>query len=262
MASNSMLEAFNPAVESVDDYKERFDFYCTAAGVRQDQCKALFLARVGWEVFLKMKTLASPRPLTELDLPQIVNLMKEHYKKDTIEIAEHFKFFKRVQQEQETLTNYLAELRKLAKNCNFGGYLDTALRDQLVCRLKDRKIQRELLCIPNLTLAMASERARAAEAASRETQQLNPAVTTHQLSHHGSQCHRCGKQGHTGATCIHKDKHCHYCNKVGQLSSLCIKKLLRNIVREPLHIRIRRPVNKEKSTWWMQKICCRRPCTQ
>ena len=261
MASNSTLEAFNPAVESVDDYKERFDFYCTAAGVRQDQCKALFLARVGWEVFLKMKTLANPQPLTELDLPQIVDLMKEHYKKDTIEIAEHFKFFKRVQLEQETLTNYLAELRKLAENCNFGGYLDTALRDQLVCRLKDRKIQRELLCIPNLTLAMTSERARAAEAAIRETQQLNPAVTTHQLSHHGSQCHRCGKQGHTGATCIHKDKRCHYCNKVGQLSSLCIKKLLRNIVREPLHIRIRRPVNREKPTWWMQKICCRRPCT-
>ncbi|XP_065891627.1 uncharacterized protein [Dysidea avara] len=160
MASNSTLETFNPAVESVDDYKERFDFYCTAAGVHQDRLKALFLARVGREVFSKVKILASPRPLTELDLPEIVDLMKEHYKKDTIEIAEHFKFFKRAQQEQETLANYQAELRKLAKNCNFGNYLDTALRDQLVCGLSDRKTQRELLCIPNLTLAMASERLR------------------------------------------------------------------------------------------------------
>ena len=157
MASNSTLEAFDPAVESVDDYKERFNFYCTAAGVRRDRCKALFLARVGQEVFSKVKTLVSPRPLTELDLLQIMDLMKEHYKKDTIEIAERFKFFKRVQQEQEMLANYLAELRKLAKNCNFGGYLDTALHDQLVYGLRDHKIQRELLCIPNLTLAMASE---------------------------------------------------------------------------------------------------------
>ena len=104
-----------------------------------------------------MKTLASLRPLTEVNLPQIVDLMKEHYKRDTIEIAECFKFFKRVQEEQETLANYLAELRKLVKNCNFGNYLDTALRHQLVCGLRDRKTQRELLCIPNLTLAMASE---------------------------------------------------------------------------------------------------------
>ena len=218
MASNSTLETFDPAVESVDDYKERFDFYCTAVGVRQDRLKAFFLARVGREVFSKVKILASPRPLTELDLPEIVDLMKEHYN------TERFKFFKRAQQEQETLANYLAELRKLAKNCNFGNYLDTALRDQLVCGLSDRKTQWELLCIPNLTLAIASERARAAEAASRETQQLNPAVATHQLSQHGSHCHRCGRHGHTGATCIHKDKRCHYCKKVGHLSSVCGKK--------------------------------------
>jgi len=68
-----------------------------------------------------------------------MELMREHYKKDTIEIAERFKFFKRTQQEQETLANYLAELRRLAKYCNFGNYLDTALRDQLVCGLRDRK---------------------------------------------------------------------------------------------------------------------------
>ena len=71
-------------------------------------------------MFSKVKILASPQPLTELDLPEIVDSMKEHYKKDTTEIAERFKFFKRAQQEQETLTNYLAELRKLAKNCKFG----------------------------------------------------------------------------------------------------------------------------------------------
>ena len=114
-----------------------------------------------------------------------MELMQEHYKKDTIEIAERFKFFKRVQQEQETLANYLAELRKLAKHCNFGNYLDTALRDQLVCGLRDRKTQRELLCTPNLTLAMASEKARATETAIRETQQLNPSpAAAHNLAQH------------------------------------------------------------------------------
>ena len=175
-------------------------------------------------MFSKVKTLASPRSLI-IYLPQIVNLMKEHYKKDTIEIMEHFKFFKRVQEEQETLANYLAELRKLTKNCNFGNSLDTALRDQLVCTLRDYKTQLELLCISNLTLAMATEQARAAEAASRKSQKLNPTVSsTHQLSHHGSQCHRCGKHGHTGATCIHEDKRCYYCKKVAHLSSVCGKK--------------------------------------
>lgn len=57
---------------------------------------------------------------------------------------------------------------------------------------------------------------------------MNPdPVPTHQLSRHVKQtieCHRCGKQGHTGANCIHKDKRCHYCKKVGHLSSACLMK--------------------------------------
>ena len=66
MASNFMLETFNPAVESVDDYKEHFNFHCTATGVRQDRQKALFLSRIGQEVFAKVKpkTLSRPRPTT------------------------------------------------------------------------------------------------------------------------------------------------------------------------------------------------------
>ena len=122
----------------------------------------------------------------------------------------------------------MAELRKLAKTCNFRDYLDTALRDQLVCGLRDQKTQKELLCIPDLTITKATERARAAETVNRETKQLNPEpVATHQLSKQSKQagkCHRCGKQGHTGANCIHRDKRCHYCKKVGHLSSACLQR--------------------------------------
>lgn len=172
MASQSTLEPFDPTVESVEDYKERFDFHCTALGIREERQKALFLTRIGREAFLKVKTLASPTPLADLDLAQIVTFMKQHYKRETVEIAERFKFFKRVQQENEPLVDYLAELRKLAKTCNFGGYLETALRDQLVCGLRDQKTQKELLCIPDLTIAGATDKARAAEVINREAKPL------------------------------------------------------------------------------------------
>ena len=92
MAGPSMLESFDPAVETVDDYKERFDFYCTALGIREERQKALFLTRIGRDIFVKVKTLTSPTPLADLTLAQIVEYMKGHYKKETVEIAEHFKF--------------------------------------------------------------------------------------------------------------------------------------------------------------------------
>ena len=49
MAGPLTLESFDPAVEIVDDYKERFDFHCTALGIREERQKALFLTRIGRE---------------------------------------------------------------------------------------------------------------------------------------------------------------------------------------------------------------------
>ena len=58
------------------------------------------------------------------------------------------------------MTDYMSELRSLAKTCNFGVYLDTALRDQFVCGLKEPQIQRELLGIQDLTVSKALEKGR------------------------------------------------------------------------------------------------------
>ena len=102
MATQSSLESFNPAAESIEDYKERFDFHCTAHQIPEGRRKALFLTRIGRDAFAKLKTLVSPTPLNDLSLSAIVTTMTQHYKKDTVEIAERFKFFKRVQQERET----------------------------------------------------------------------------------------------------------------------------------------------------------------
>lgn len=117
---------------------------------------------------------------------------------------------------------------RLVKTCNFGAYLKMALRDQLVCGLCDQKTQKELLYVQHLTIAVATDRAKAAEAITQEAKQINPdPVSTHQLSKQTKQtmeCHSCSKPGHTGANCTHKDKRCHYCKKVRHLSSACTVK--------------------------------------
>ena len=68
-----------------------------------------------------------------------------------------------MQWDEGSVADYVAELRKLNKTCKFGDYLEMALRDQLVCRLKDQKTQKELLCIKELTLTVVIDKARAAE---------------------------------------------------------------------------------------------------
>ena len=46
MEASHNSEPFDPELERIDDYKERFDFYCTAHEVADDRKKALFLTRI------------------------------------------------------------------------------------------------------------------------------------------------------------------------------------------------------------------------
>ncbi len=45
----------------------------------------------------------------------------------------------------ETVAQYVKELRMLSTNCNYGIILDEALRDRFVCGLKSEALQKKLL---------------------------------------------------------------------------------------------------------------------
>ena len=69
--------------------------------VAEERQKALFLTRIGQAAYSKLKTLVSPTLMADLTLEQIVEKLASHYKPDPVEIAERFKFFKRLQGEKE-----------------------------------------------------------------------------------------------------------------------------------------------------------------
>jgi len=141
-------------------------------GDNADKKKAMFLTLLGQETFAKLKVLASQTPVIDLTLDAIMEHLTQHFRPDTIEIAERFKFFKRNQNEKESATEYMSELRRLAKSCNFGPYLMTTLRYQFVRGLQDQRYQRELLCESELTAEMALKKARAAEVVLKETEEM------------------------------------------------------------------------------------------
>ena len=181
--AHGTLREFDSKKEAFKDFRQRFEFYCLANNIKdgdeaqRNRKKALFIMLVGQATFAKLRDLASPREITDISLDNIMELLKTHYHPQTVEIAERFKFFKRNQGVTERIADFMAELRRLAKTCNFGKYLETALRDQSVCGLWDEKCQRELLSIQNLTAAIALQKATAAEAVSKEAQAMRETTT-------------------------------------------------------------------------------------
>ena len=125
------------------------------------------------------------------------------------------------------LLDYVVELRCLATHCEFGDYLDQALRDKLVNGIRSENIQKCLLIEAGFTLTRAVELAQGMEAAHLNTQFMKgktegaiSKVTHDQRSantgdkseqHKRKKCYRCGKQGHTAAEYPFKGSKCHKC---------------------------------------------------
>ena len=90
---------------------------------------------------------------------ELVELLTNHLSPKPNEIAERFMFFKRDRKHAESVNDYIAELRKLSENCNFGTSLNTYLRDRFVCGLNSESVQQKLLTMKDLNLDTALETA-------------------------------------------------------------------------------------------------------
>ena len=85
---------------------------------------------------------------------------------------QRFNFNMRSQQEGESVSAFVAGLRRLSEHCKFEETLDDMLRDRLVCRVRDKRLQQRLLAEPDLTFKKAMELCQAIEAAERNAKDL------------------------------------------------------------------------------------------
>ena len=152
-----------------------------------------------------------------------------HRKKS--EIAERYEFYARKQKPEETVKEYIAELRRLSKYCNFTGggvwptHLEDALRDAFVIGVHTESVRQALLAVPNLTLDRAIELAESivfaaskSKMMSQGNHQANLVNPVHALN---SRCSRCGSPRHKTNDCPFRNQKCFNCNKVGHTQSNC-----------------------------------------
>ena len=132
-----------------------------AAVVRKK--RAIFLTEIGADSFTLVNDLLAPRSAKEVGLNEITHVLKEHYNPTPLEIAESFHFGPHVRKEGESLADFTVALKTLSIHCNFGVYLNRALRDRFVCSLNHENIQKRLLNTADLTFKLACETARAVE---------------------------------------------------------------------------------------------------
>ncbi|CAB4008107.1 Retrovirus-related Pol poly from transposon, partial [Paramuricea clavata] len=172
---------------------------------------------IGSKTYSLLKDLLLPEKPADKNFDEIVSTLQKHLNPKPLEIAERFRFYKRNQQEGESILSYIAELKKLTTHCNFGNNLEETLRDRLVCGLSNQQIQKRLLAESKLKFSKAVDIAVAMETATRDATEIHskgreekPLV-----------CYRCGANTHVATECRFKKEVCHKCGKRGHIQRAC-----------------------------------------
>lgn len=180
-------------------------------------------------------------PLAPVDqtLPEIVALLKQHLSPEPNVILERFKFNLRNRKEGESVADYVAQLRNLARECAYNDKLcwKKILTDRIVCGINDVHMQKKMLAEKALTFEKSLAIALSSEAAAKQTHEISNSSksSTPAMIHRvdaikknnqkrSAICYRCGDARHMANNCLFRDKQCFVCDKVGHITKVCSMK--------------------------------------
>ena len=177
-------------------------------------------------------------------------------------IFERAKFNRRVQNEGESVEQFITALYTLVETCDYGTLKEQMIRDRIVVGILNTGLSERMQSEANLTLEKAKTMARQKEAIAEQNSQLrgdgskqapillgqvrgNPSsrptsrrrdiavrsdkrssvTDATRVSLGKPQCTRCGRSKHqTGDRCPAKEATCHKCNRIGHYQSQCFSK--------------------------------------
>lgn len=268
MASVSIgvLSVFNHEIQDWCSYKGRLEQWFLANGIDNDSDKssakrrAILLSSLAETTYRLACNLALPREVGTLTYGEVVDLIDCHFKTKICSFAERHKFHSAVQLAGESLAQWSARVRGLAKDCGFPtSVLEETLRDRFVLGMaagpeRDRlftepleglSLQRALQLADSVRCAREGARRQPAQGAGYEAPldvhkmvardrapppgaastsgQGPPRFTSSSSANRAELCAVCGYLGHNKNKCRFKNAFCRKCGNKGHLQRLCDK---------------------------------------
>ena len=168
---------------------EQFRVALGLAGAAQAQQISTFLYCMGEEA----ESVLTSMDITDderKDYAAVIGKFEDFFKVRRNVIFEWACFNRRVQQQGETAEQYIMELYRLARTCNYGDLRDKMIQDRLVVGIRDTALSTQLQLDPELTLEKAKTKIRQREAVGQqqaelkgETLQNTPVEAVHSRGH-------------------------------------------------------------------------------
>ena len=111
------LSEFHPESESITSYVERARHFFRANDSVEEKQSAVFLSVIGGKTYVLLRNLVAPDLPQDKTLPDIISALHNHFEPKPLVIVQRFHFHRRNQLPNESVAEYVAELRLLSTQC-------------------------------------------------------------------------------------------------------------------------------------------------
>lgn len=120
MSGDSVKIQFQLGRDDWETFVEQLEFYIVEKNIQDDKKKvSTLVTRVDQETFKLIKQLMSPDKIIDKTFEQVVKVMNAHFKPKPSEVMERCKFHLARQEASESITDYVAKLKKTSTPLQF-----------------------------------------------------------------------------------------------------------------------------------------------
>lgn len=229
--------------EQFKKFFQNFETYliATEKDTKPDKVKvALLLNFIGSEGVDLFNTFKFNPETDRQNYAKVVDEFKKYFTPRRNITYERFVFNNRCQGPTETFDQFFSDLKKLVQTCEYDCQEESILIDRIILGTNDRKIQEKLLNMQNITLEIATEQCRNAEATKKQLETVRNSnkdelsVDYVQRKHKfqseevntrsGRLCFKCNLS-HRFGECTAFGKQCHKCGKMNHFMKACKAKI-------------------------------------
>lgn len=253
------FDPYNREQEQWKQYLQRLNQHFTIYGVTDaNQQRAGLLSWIGSESYELLTNLFGNEDITRKTFEDLTNKLTEHFK-DKIHVqAARYEFYNRSMTSDQTYSDWAADLRGIARNCNFickkdgcgESYVDDQIRDMIIKETPHADVRRQCLLEADPTLEFVLKKADTyvtttetakvlkGEVLQPTTNQMTASYNRHNYrgntrkqsnaaptlettgSHKLKSCPQCFIN-HDRKQCPQRSKVCMRCKRTGHIQSVC-----------------------------------------
>ncbi|KAM3958622.1 LOW QUALITY PROTEIN: uncharacterized protein ACR2FA_007382 [Aphomia sociella] len=164
--SISKISEYNVRSDNWKLYVERLEQYFVVNKIADEIKVPTFIIVIGLECY-ELLGCTLDKPAKKI-FEQLTSIFEKHLQPKSSIVVERYKFKQRKQGSSETVSDYVAVLKKISNTCEFGAWLEDSLRDQFVCGIRCESIRRRLFQEDKLDFSKAYRLAISMEAAEKD----------------------------------------------------------------------------------------------